>query len=137
MIGSSLSGKAVKVYRFDSEKYGTVMVRPLRKDYIIFFVADYICQFSDGQYHFFCKTYNKKCTKEADEIIELCKDITQKLFPKLEKDEESETKRNWRRIIKKIAIALLVLFGIYCMVVRFRHPELTETQLFLKIFGLC
>lgn len=136
MIGSSLSGKAVKVYRFDSEKYGTVMVRPLRKDYIIFFVADYICQFSDGQYHFFCKTYNKKCTKEADEIIELCKDITQKLFPKLEKDEESETKRNWRRIIKNIALLLLVLFGIYCIVVRFLHPELTETQLFLKIFRL-
>lgn len=63
MIGSSLSGKAVKVYRFDSEKYGTVMVRPLRKDYIIFFVADYICQFSDGQYHFFCKTYNKNAPK--------------------------------------------------------------------------
>lgn len=136
MIGSSLSGKAVKVYRFDSEKYGTVMVKPLRKDYIIFFVADYICQFSDGQYHFFCKTYNKKCTKEADEIIELCKDITQKLFPKLEKDEESETKRNWRRIIKNIALLLLVLFGIYCIVVRFLHPELTETQLFLMIFGL-
>lgn len=137
MIGSSLSGKAVKVYRFDSEKYGTVMVRPLRKDYIIFFVADYICQFSDGQYHFFCKTYNKKCTKEADEIIELCKDITQKLFPKLEKDEEQETKRNWRTIIKNIALLLLVLFGIYCIVVRFLHPELTETQLFLKIFRLC
>lgn len=137
MIGSSLSGKAVKVYRFDSEKYGTVMVRPLRKDYIIFFVADYICQFSDGQYHFFCKTYNKKCTKEADEIIELCKDITQKLFPKLEKDEEQETKRNWRTIIKNIALLLLVLFGIYCIVVQFLHPELTETQLFLKIFGLC
>lgn len=136
MIGSSLSGKAVKVYRFDSEKYGTVMVRPLRKDYIIFFVADYICQFSDGQYHFFCKTYNKKCTKEADEIIELCKDITQKLFPKLEKDEESETKRNWRRIIKNIALLLMVLFGIYCIVVRFLHPGLTETQLFLMIFGL-
>lgn len=136
MIGSSLSGKAVKVYRFDSEKYGTVMVKPLRKDYIIFFVADYICLFSDGQYHFFCKTYNKKCTKEADEIIELCKDITQKLFPKLEKDEESETKRNWLRIIKKIALLLLVLFGIYCIVVRFLHPELTETQLFLMIFGL-
>lgn len=137
MIGSSLSGKAVKVYCFDSEKYGTVMVRLLREDYIIFFVADYICQFSDGQYHFFCKTYNKECTKEADEIIELCKDITQKLFPKLEKDDQQVTKRKWRGIIKKIVIALLVLFGIYCMVVRFRHPELTETQLFLKVFGLC
>lgn len=137
MIGSSLSGKAVKVYCFDSEKYGTVMVRLLREDYIIFFVADYICQFSDGQYHFFCKTYNKECTKEADEIIELCKDITQKLFPKLEKDEEQETKRNWRTIIKNIALLLLVLFGIYCIAVRFLHPELTETQLFLKIFRLC
>lgn len=137
MIESTRFNKEVKIYRFDSEKYGTVMVKPLRKDYIIFFVADYICQFSDGQYHFFCKTYNKKCTKEAAEIIELCKDITQKLFPKLEKDDQQVTKRKWRGIIKKIVIALLVLFGIYCMVIRFRHPELTETQLFLKVFGLC
>lgn len=136
MIENTRFNKEVKVYRFGSEKYGTVMVRPLRKDYIIFFVADYICQFSDGQYHFFCKTYNKKCAKEADEIIELCKGITQKLFPKLEKDDQQVTKRKWRGIIKKIVIALLVLFGIYCMVVRFRHPELTETQLFLKVFGL-
>lgn len=137
MIGSSLSGKAVKVYCFDSEKYGTVMVRLLREDYIIFFVADYICLFSDGQYHFFSRACNTKGTKEADGIIVLCKDITQKLFPKLEKDEESETKRNWRTIIKNIALLLLVLFGIYCIAVRFLHPELTETQLFLKIFRLC
>lgn len=137
MIESTRFNKEVKIYRFDSEKYGTVMVKPLRKDYIIFFVADYICLFSDGQYHFFSRSCNTKGTKEADGIIVLCKDITQELFPKLEKDDQQVTKRKWRGIIKNIALLLLVLFGIYCIVVRLLHPELTETQLFLKIFRLC
>jgi len=31
---------------------------------------------------------------------------------------------------------LLVLFGIWGFVVRFTHPEFTETQLFLTMVGL-
>ena len=45
-------------------------------------------------------------------------------------------KKNLLEIIKKVVIVLLILFGIYCIIVRFKHPELTETQLFLKVFGL-
>ena len=47
------------------------------------------------------------------------------------------TKKDLLEVIKKIVVVLLILFGLYCIVVRFMHPELTETQLFLKVFGLC
>ena len=47
------------------------------------------------------------------------------------------TKKDLLEAIKKIVVVLLIIFGIYCIVVRFKYPELTETQLFLKIFGLC
>lgn len=45
-------------------------------------------------------------------------------------------KKDLYKAIKKVLIAFLILFGIYCQVVRFLHPELTETQLFFKVFGL-
>lgn len=47
------------------------------------------------------------------------------------------TKKDLLEAIGKVLIVLLILFGIYCIVIRFMHPELTETQLFLKVFGLC
>lgn len=36
----------------------------------------------------------------------------------------------------KLFYGILIIVGIYCTYVRFSHPELTETQLFLKIIGL-
>ena len=47
------------------------------------------------------------------------------------------TKKDLFKVIKKIAVILLILFGFYCIIMRFKYPELTETQLFLKLFGLC
>ena len=47
------------------------------------------------------------------------------------------TKKELTEVLYKAVILLLVLFGVYCMVVRFSNPQLTETQLFLKVFGLC
>lgn len=47
------------------------------------------------------------------------------------------TKKDLLEAIKKIVVVLLILFGLYCIIVRFKYPELTETQLFLKVFGLC
>lgn len=47
------------------------------------------------------------------------------------------TKKDLLKAIKKIVIILLILFGFYCIIVRFKYPEITETQLFLKVFGLC
>lgn len=46
------------------------------------------------------------------------------------------TKKYLLEAIGKFLIVLLLMFGIYCIVVRFMYPELTETQLFLKVFGL-
>lgn len=47
------------------------------------------------------------------------------------------TKKDLFEAIEKIAVILLILFGLYCIIVRFKYPELTETQLFFKVFGLC
>ncbi len=47
------------------------------------------------------------------------------------------TKKDLLEAIKNILVVLLIILGLYCIVMRFMHPELTETQLFLKIFGLC
>lgn len=47
------------------------------------------------------------------------------------------TKKDLLKAIKKIVVVLLILFGLYCIIVRFMYPELTETQLLLKIVGLC
>lgn len=44
------------------------------------------------------------------------------------------TKKDLLEAIKKIVVVLLILFGLYCIIVRFKYPELTETQLFLKVF---
>lgn len=46
------------------------------------------------------------------------------------------TKKDLLKAIKKIVVVLLILFGLYCIIVRFKYPELTETQLFFKVFGL-
>lgn len=46
------------------------------------------------------------------------------------------TKKDLRKAIKNFFIVILLMFNIYCIVVRFMYPELTETQLFLKVFGL-
>lgn len=47
------------------------------------------------------------------------------------------TKKDLLKTIKKIIIVLLITFAFYCIIVRFKYPELTETQLFFKVFGLC
>ena len=47
------------------------------------------------------------------------------------------TKKDLLEAIKKIFVVLLIIFAFYCIIVRFKYPELTETQLFLKVFGLC
>lgn len=47
------------------------------------------------------------------------------------------TKKDLLEAIKKIVIVLLIIFVFYCIIVRFKYPELTETQVFLKVFRLC
>lgn len=51
------------------------------------------------------------------------------------------TKKDLLEFIKKLIVVLLIFFliflGTYSTVLRFMYPELTETQLFLKVFGLC
>jgi hypothetical protein len=37
-------------------------------------------------------------------------------------------------ILFKIICFALASFSIYCAIVRFKNPDLTETELFLKIF---
>lgn len=39
-------------------------------------------------------------------------------------------------IVKLLIAVLLIFLTVYCMILRFMYPELTETQLFLKMFGL-
>lgn len=39
-------------------------------------------------------------------------------------------------IVKLLIAVLLIFLTVYCTVLRFMYPGLTETQLFLKIFGL-
>ena len=47
------------------------------------------------------------------------------------------TKKDLIKVIKNISVILLILFVFYCIIIRFKNPELTETQLFFKILGLC
>jgi hypothetical protein len=45
-------------------------------------------------------------------------------------------KRTLKGIVKLLIAVLLIFLTVYCTVLRFIYPELTETQLFLKMFGL-
>ena len=45
-------------------------------------------------------------------------------------------KRKLKGIVKLFIVVLLIFLTVYCTVLRFMYPGLTETQLFLKMFGL-
>lgn len=45
-------------------------------------------------------------------------------------------KRKLKGVVKLFIAVLLIFLTVYCIVLRFMYPELTETQLFLKMIGL-
>lgn len=50
---------------------------------------------------------------------------------------KNNTRKGTLKGIVKLLIAVLLIFlTVYCTVLRFMYPGLTETQLFLKVFGL-
>lgn len=45
-------------------------------------------------------------------------------------------KRKLKGVVKLFIAVLLIFLTVYCTVLRLMYPELTETQLFLKMIGL-
>ena len=41
-----------------------------------------------------------------------------------------------KKVIELMGMLLVISFVVYTTVLRFQNPELTETQLFLKILGI-